>query len=305
MRRIVHDFKSYLRSIQISRYSVFIFVEGKKIDPYFYGKIADSVCQSSRINYTICKANELSGQGGGKPQLLSFFQYLRKTSSLIHDFKGSKKAVIFYLDKDVDDILRNTRKSSHVVYTDYYDVYNHIFVEGNISEALAAAASLDPKLVKSHSGDCQALRCQLAHLWKDWVKLCLFTSKRKINCRANYGVKSQVNNSVNGSLNINTYNTVINELKSQLGLSDQQFKRAFNSISLLVDEIYSNGHQDRVFKGKWYCFLFNQHIKKLYGTADCNGLDNRLPSNLVLTLDCNQPWAEHFKQPLRQLFQLL
>lgn len=291
--------------MQISRYSVFIFVEGKKIDPYFYGKIADSVCLPSRVNYSIRIANELSGQGGGKQPLLSFFQYLRKHSSLMHDFKGKKLAVIFYLDKDADDILRTTRKSSHVVYTDYYDVYNHIFSEGNISEALAAAASLHPQFINSQLGDCEALRFQLADLWKDWVKLCLFTAKKKINCRANYGASSKVNNSANGSLNPIPYNTVINELKSQLGLSDRQFNRAFNRTSQLVNEMYSNGLQDRVFKGKWYCFLFNRHIQKSYSTADCNGLDSRLPSNLLLTLDFNQPWAEHFKQPLRQLIQSL
>ncbi len=237
--------------------------------------------------------------------LLSFFQYLKNKSALIDDFKGKKTAVIFYLDKDVDDILGIIYHSPHLVYTTYYDVYNHIIIEGKIPEAISAAASLDPQSIRTELSDCYTFRCQLAQQWKDWVKLCLFTAKKKVNCRANYRLTSKVNNLANGSLNHTAYTKVISDLKSQLGLADEQFNRAFNRISRLVDEIYSNDQQDRVFKGKWYCILFASYIKKRYSTADCNGLDSRLPSNIALTLDFNQPWAEHFIRPLRQLVQIL
>jgi len=291
--------------MQISRHSVFVFVEGKKVDPYFYGKIAGSVCQPKGISYSLCKASEISGDGGGKQVLLSLFQYLRKKSALIDNFKGKKMAVIFYLDKDVDDILRTTRRSSHLVYTTYYDVYNHIFVEGKLAEAICAAASLDSQSLQSKLGDCRAFRYNLALQWKDWVKLCLFTAKKKVNCRANYRVTSQVNNSANGSLNHTSYAQVINTLKSRLGLTVQQFNRAFHRVSRLVDKMYSDDQHDYVFKGKWYCFLFTSYVRKRYSTADCHGLDSRLPSNMALTLDFNQPWADHFKQPLKQIIQTL
>ncbi|MFC2032055.1 hypothetical protein ACFLUS_01600 [Chloroflexota bacterium] len=220
---------------------------------------------------------------------------------MIDDFKGKKTIAIFYLDKDVDDMLRITYNSSHLVYTKYYDVYNHMFAEGNIGEGLAAAASLDPRFVQSRVGDCQILRSQLANLWKDWVKLCLFAVKKKINSFSNYGFTSKVNKPHCGSLDDVAYANHINEMKANLGLTDKQFNRAFSRISKLVDEIYSSGFHDQIFKGKWYGYLFTEYIRTLNNNADCNGLDNRLPSCIAAIIDFDQPWSEYFKQPLRQL----
>lgn len=301
MTRLTRDFPSYHRSMQISANSVFVFVEGKKVDPFFYGAISHSVCKDKRIPYVLCKASELSGSGGGKQVLLSYFQYLRRKSFLKDDFKGKKMTTIFYLDKDVDDILRTLRHSPHLVYTAYYDVCNHLFIEGNLSKALAVAASLDPGIVKSRITSNPALRLQLAQRWKDWVKLCLFTTKKKINCQANYGLTSRVNNSPGGLFNQTAYNQLINEMKFKLGLTDQQFSRAFNRVSRFVDQIYANGLQDRVFKGKWYGYLCVEYVRRINTTAHCQGLPDRLPGCISASIDFNAPWADYFKQPLKKL----
>ena len=291
--------------MQMSRYSVFVFVEGKIADPYFYGKISSSVCKQNGVSYCLCKADELSGIDGGKQVLLSFFKYLKNNSSLICDFKEKKTGVIFYLDKDVDDILRKKRKSPHLVYTTYYDVYNHIFNEGNIAEALSAAASLDPQFVQTRMGDCQILRCTLANLWKDWVKLCLFTAKKKARCRSNYRSISRINKSGCGSVDLAIHNNHIRELKSILGISDEKFQRSFNHLSKFVDGKYSDGRQDEIFKGKWYCFLFAEYVRALKIKADCNGLGNRLPYLVASSIDFDQHWSEHFKQPLVNIIRQL
>ncbi len=305
MKRITRSFRLFHRSMQISRHPIFIFMEGKKIDPFFYGKIVSSVCCPNGITYSTHKAIELSGQGGGKQVLLSFFQYLKQKSALTEKFKGKTTVAAFFLDKDIDDVLRINLNSDHLIYTVYYDIYSHIYIEGDLTEAIAVAASLDPNSVKTQFGDCQLLRCQLAYQWKDWVKLCLFTAKKKINCRSNYRVMSQVNNPICGPLDQIAFTKHINELKSKLGLSGKKFNRAFNRISKYVDEIYSNGLHDRIFKGKWYCFLFTEHIRALNSTADCAGLENRLSSSIMPTIDFNQPWSEHYKQPLRKLISIL
>jgi len=63
--------------MQISERRVFAFVEGKTTDPYFYGRICESVCQQIDISYIICMAQELPTQTGGKKSLITFFEYLR------------------------------------------------------------------------------------------------------------------------------------------------------------------------------------------------------------------------------------
>lgn len=304
MKRLIHDFRAMRRTIQISRHPVFIFVEGKIADPYFYGNIAKIVCEEHNITYSLRLASEIAGHGG-KQGLLSFFQYLKKKSSLLDNFKDKKTISLFYMDKDIDDILPKKKKSVHINYTKYYDVYNHIFICGKLDNSLAAAASINPEHLQREITDCQTLRCMLAAYWKDWVKLCVFIEKRKISHQSNYSRVSQINTTNYTSVDQTKYHNLLSELHTKLNLTDTQFNRAFSRISKFVDDLYNRNEHDIVFKGRWYCYLFSSYIRQLDNSADCNGLENRLPSTIAATLDFTEPWADYFKQPLRQLINQL
>lgn len=307
MKRLTHCFKAYLRYMQISRYDVFVFVEGKVTDPYFYGNICDSVCQPTNISYEICRSQELSNGNGGKQILLSFFEYLRQKSALVHSFKGKSTGVIFFLDKDVDDFLRTQRRSEHVVYTLHYDVENHIFVEGELVEATAASASMNRQEVLACIGDYDHWRREVAERWKQWVTLCLFVAKKKINSECNYRVTSRINNPLHGPVDQTAYLNCLHKIEGKLGLTTKQFKRAFQRISRLIDSIYAEEEYDRVFKGKWYPILLAATIRDRAGSRpiDSVGLETRLRSNAASTLDFGEPWAEYFKEPLRNLIHQL
>ena len=142
MTRLTHSYKAYLRFMQISDKNIFAFVEGKIVDPYFYGKICEFVCQTNNLSYRICRSQEINGNGG-KQVLLTFFEYLKRNSALVQNFKGKSIIVIFFLDKDVDDYLRIQRHSENLVYTQYYDIENHIFIHGNLVQAISASTSMD------------------------------------------------------------------------------------------------------------------------------------------------------------------
>jgi len=284
-----------------------VFVEGKVTDPYFYGKICDSVCQPVGISYEICRSQELSKGHGGKQVLISFFEYLRRKSALFDTFKGKSTGIVFFLDKDVDDFLRTRRRSEHVVYTLYYDVENHIFIEGDLVEAAAASASMDHQEVLACIGDYHRWRRQVAERWKEWVTLCLFVAKKKISCECNYRVTSRINKPLHGNVDQNAYRDRLHRIQNKLGRTSRQFKRAFRRVSRLVDNVYADGEYDRIFKGRWYAILLAVTIRD--GAAsrsiDSTGLETRLRSNAVLTLDFEEPWAEYFKEPVRNLIHQL
>ncbi|MDM8561808.1 hypothetical protein QUF54_00460 [Candidatus Marithioploca araucensis] len=66
MKRLNHSFEAYHNKIRLSSFNrLFVFVEGKINDPYFYGKICRSVCQD--VRYTIRQAEEI--HTGGKSAL--------------------------------------------------------------------------------------------------------------------------------------------------------------------------------------------------------------------------------------------
>jgi hypothetical protein len=307
MKRLTHCYKAFLRRMQMSRHQVFVFVESKVADPYFYGKICDSVCQPVGISYEICRSQELSNLDGGKQVLISFFEYLRRKSALLHTFKGKSTGTVFFLDKDVDDFLRTQRRSEHVVYTLYYEVENHIFVEGDLVEAVAASASMARQEVLACIGDRDRWRREAAERWKEWVTLCLFVAKKKISCECNYRVTSRINNPLHGPVNQPAYHDRLQRIQNKLGLTSKQFKGAFRRISRLVDNVYAQGEYDRIFKGRWYAILLAATIRDRSASRsiDSAGLETRLRSNAAVTLDFEEPWAEYFKEPVRNLIHQL
>lgn len=152
MDRLHHSYAGYLRLMQMSDTKLYVFVEGKQCDPYFFAQVC-AVTLCSRTTYYISTARQMPGNSGGKQALLKFFIYLRNRRSLVSSLGGQKTACIFFLDKDVDDIQRKRKRSPHVVYTKHYDVQNYVFVNGDITKGSAAAASVDPRRLEGDLGD--------------------------------------------------------------------------------------------------------------------------------------------------------
>jgi Protein of unknown function (DUF4435) len=314
--RLTHNhsaYEAYLRKMQVSSNQIFVFVEGKTNDPYFYGEICRSVCESQGLRYRIKQAKQLPGETGGKKSLLDFLDYLNNHAALFSDFQNKKTIAIFFLDKDVDDCLGEQRHSDHLIYTKYYDVENHIFREGDLGKASAVAASMDRQVLVAGLGNYEAWRRNVAERWKDWVKLCLFARVKNIDCKCNYGSTSRINNvtidnkliSLYGPRDLNAYRECLTLLETKSGLATVEFQNDYQQISDSVDEIYATGEYDRVFKGKWYAGLLEATIKTLAGNIPFNskGLQDRLLTNITSTLDFDKAWAEHFKVPLRSLIE--
>jgi hypothetical protein len=166
---------------------------------------------------------------------------------------------------------------------------------------------MERRLVAAGLGNPEQWRRRVAERWKEWVKLCLFSKKRSIGSECNYGVTSRINNPLHGPLDVVAHNNRVTMLEGRSGLSHVQFRRAFRRISRFVDELYARGEYDRVFKGKWYSAFLEEEIRNIAGARpiNSNGLAGRLLTALTLTLNFDEPWAEHFKEPVRRLIDRL
>lgn len=303
MRRLTYSPSAYRRNMQISRVPLFVFIEGYK-DRYVYDQIVQPECQKSGTSFEIVTAEEIGISGGGKEALLGFFDYLAAQSSLICDFKGKTTISIFFLDKDVDDILGIMRKSKHIVYTETYEIENYFFIHGALSEVAAASASLEVRLMHSVIRDNTAWRCRAATNWKRWVKLCLVSKSCSIESMRNYGLlRSPINDGVSGPVKPTEYRRHLLDLKTRSTLPCDDFKRLFRRLCGRVDRIYSRGQHDLVFKGRWYACFLVEDIKRaaIRRRFNRNQLETRLLSDLPLTLNCRDPWTEHFRAPIRNL----
>ena len=303
MKRLTYSPSAYRRSMQISQVPLFVFIEGYK-DRYIYEQIVQSECQKSGINFEVVTADEIGISGGGKEALLKFFDYLATKSSLICDFKGKTTISIFFLDKDVDDILGIMRKSEHIVYTGIYEIENYFFIHGALSEVAAASASLEVQLIRRVIGDNATWRRRAATNWKRWVKLCLFSKSCGIESMSNYGLSaSPINDGVCGPVKVTEYRRHLSNLNHHSVLPSDDFKRSFRRLCRMVDRIYSRGQHDLIFKGRWYACFLVEDIKSVAGRRrfNRNQLETRLLSGLALTLNYCDPWTEHFRVPIRNL----
>jgi hypothetical protein len=128
MKRLRHTGpEAYLRFMQISTASLFVFVEGKRGDRSFYSTLAAFTCSATNIIFDVITAAELPEAAGGKDALITFYNFLLNRDALRSDWQGKKTAGLFFADKDIDDLLGLTIRSPHFVYTRTYDLEGTLF----------------------------------------------------------------------------------------------------------------------------------------------------------------------------------
>jgi hypothetical protein len=306
MSRLRHSPRGFIRSLQLSKTDLFAFVEGWS-DRFFYDRICAKSCEGSDLTFEVRTAQELPDQTGGKAALLSFFSYLRRRRLLLHEFKGKKSAVIFLLDKDIDDVLGTRKRSRHVIYTEYFQLENYLIRHAEIAEIAAAAASLDVHSVRSIIGDQRQWMQKAATEWKQWVSICITARILQANCRCTYSLHSQINDGPYSGVVAADLALLTTELQTASGLPAAKLDRWLERTRRRIDRIYAAGRYDNVFKGKWYAHFLAEDIRRAaVGRAyNANGLGERIFSAAAAKLNFGEAWVLHFRDRLASVLQSL
>lgn len=306
MRRLIHSSSGHIRSMQISNTQLFIFVEGKQSDPYFFAKVCKASLPDS-IEFEILTAQQISGGAGGKEALISYFRCLRQRSALISSFEGKKTACIFILDKDIDDIKRKQLRSTHVIYTQHYDVQNYIFEHGDLVTGVAAAASIDPRKLHGVLGNSSEWCRRVSHLWRDWIALCFRLIEDGIRGEANYGAPSRIQTRNCGMTDTLAHESLVRTLAQRTNISFDEMMRKVELSKKKIDRYFKKGQHHRIFKGKWFSLILADEVERIMTGQphDCNGLAGRLPSTIAATLNFNGHWIEYFKHRLCDVAAML
>ena len=300
--RTAHSFGGMRRYMQMSRTRVFIFVEGRCLDPEVYGRVCSPVCTETQKTYEIVIADRIAGGGGGKNILTRYFEYLRDYASLIDRSQGESKLAMFYMDKDVDDIFGTMRLSEHVVYTPHYEIENHLFQEGDLVSAIATAGSLDPQLVAPRITDKIAWLKQAAQSWVDWVLLCLLARELALKVPASYSLPhSRVHTSAGSATDAAALQAYLTEMEGRSGLDSAKFHRKVGAVRRLVNRVYARSSHEKIFRGKWFSAFALYELDSLSGGVpyNRNGAEDRLIGSLMSTVNFDAGWVEHFRSPLR------
>jgi len=292
--------------MQLSSTDLFVFVEGKQSDPYFYARICASI-PDLHVRYEICTARQLPGATGGKQALLSFFSFLRQCRALVSSLEGQATTSIFILDKDVDDLQHKKKRSQHVVYTEYYDVQNYIFMYGNLLTGAASAASVDPARLRAELSDAPRWCLRIVRLWREWISLCLCVLEENISCEVNYKVLSRVQTRPCGPTDARRYATLTRDVARRCGLPVAVFRQRLAATTRKVDKYFARGQHHRIFKGKWFATVLADDVDRIMAGRpyDSSRLASRLTSSVAATLDFTEPWADHFRNPIRNVTGML
>jgi hypothetical protein len=295
------------RYLQTSRHQVFIFVEGRDLDPDIYSRICGPVCRQAGKLYEIIIADRIAGGGGGKSILTGLLELLNASGSLLDRSQPEPKLAMFYLDKDVGELFRTLRISDHVVYTRYYQIENHILIEGELVGSIATAGSIDRQLVVARIANSQAWRAQAASCWRDWVALCILAMKLKQQHPVSYRTQSNINDPADAPASPINLQAAIAAMQAQSGLTANAFGRRKDAAYRLVDRFFSRSQHDLLFKGKWYGPHVLRELELVTGGGiyNRNGATDRLWASLITSTNFDGQWVEYFRQPLRAALALL
>ncbi|MER6359858.1 hypothetical protein [Kitasatospora sp. NPDC001527] len=288
--------------MQMSSIEFFAFVEGVNVDGFVHGMNCDRALAAMHVSYRVSPADQLPGDGGGKTRLSSYFEFLKENSALANEFKGKKTVVAFFMDKDLDDRIGRSIASDHVLYTDFYDVENHVFHEGDVARAVAAACSLPPNWCREEFGDKGSWQELAARLWCDWVRLCYASQMLGVSKESNYGRPSPLNPVPHGPSD--EIITAQFEAKSHAA-ARKATGGSCNSWHMRRNDVntaYDTGRWDEVFKGKWYGPILASHIlARSPNRVDKMHLAASLVKQVAATMNFDSPWAISTQGRLKKL----
>jgi len=282
--RSKRSLEGLIKQIEISENNLFLFVEGKEIDPRFYDKVFDHLLFGLGVKYEIILPSKYVDGYGGKDGLLKFHDELKYSGRLQYEFKKIKKSIIFILDKDVDDIINIKRCEPNIIYTRHYCAENYLILHNDIKTCIMNSCQI-PKSEIGRLKDniIEEIRRGL----KPWVVYCLAGKMKKMHACPGYGHQPPIGFELSEKC--------IESTAIKCGMPESDVKLAFKVAGEIVDLNYSAGTPDVVIKGKWYFSMMETIVKEHYDGYNIFNFNKSIQSAMLASLQINDEWAIHFK----------
>ncbi|WP_439948317.1 hypothetical protein [Streptomyces sp. BBFR109] len=304
-RKLSYTRAAFIRRIAMSRDKSFLVVEGREFDVPFYSRI----CESSRAvkvsGYQIWLAEQIrediTGSGrGGKPGVLSLFDYCKTRKSLRVASPLGEKALTFCLDRDNEQITGGGRRSPHILYTRKSDVEAEIFSHGLNDDVLMSTLSLDRSTAQTVVKSLGDWRLELAHSWRDWIELCCLAKRLGAKCDVGFGSESTINRPKYGVTDPALAAAARARVIARSSLPHVEVVSHERLIATRITAVYARGNPRDLLKGKWIPAFLESKIRSHFGKAPVsfNGFSTAIKVILVHALDYSAAWATPYRQRL-------
>lgn len=294
--------------MQMYSQHLWVFVENHSDIP-FYSGLCSKTLRPTNHRYIIERVENVPEfRGDGKKALLGLYRRLRRRRLLLSTLEGKATGVLFFLDKDIDDIRGCRARSPHVHYTEHYCMENYLFRHGDLARSVSAVGHVDiQEAIVRIATDTLAWTRAAAECWRDWVVYCVLVVRLKVRTQ-NYGAsQSLIHDGVYSAVNSGSQERLLSSLRNEAGLDVGPFRRKHASARAYVDRLYRRGLHDRVFSGKWYARFLVEDCRQV-AAAGCRlgrNAEKRLVECLFGTLDFSAPWTERFEAAIAAVAAML
>lgn len=297
MNKIAYSFKAFLRRSAMSQDSLFLVVEGKRLDRHFYDKLIAARAEIGDAGYQIHLAEQIeNSQGvsaGGKQAVLGLFDDTKRAGALTQRNNTGPTVLMFALDRDHDFVVGGTRRSDHVVYTDNADIEADAFAHGDDASALALALSLTrnqgERLVASLGNWME----DLAVAWRDWLTLCCCAASVGAYCGLHVSKPSWINSSHYGAVEAGKMQAARTQIGRKATFSGDRTTRQ-RLITRRVDKYFESANGRALLKGKLLSeYLLHRVTSSAPPSAsiDTSTFKYTVVTAYLSTVDFSAPWA--------------
>ena len=252
--KLLRSTESLAKRILMSEWPIFAFVEGKETDRAIYGNIfeANQELQGGRYEFLLAQdvfLNDVSH--GGKTQLHRLFDHFESRGELRQKNNDGFRNMVFFIDRDYDDICGSCRRSPHVLYTQNADAESEILLNGDLAGAVRNTFSLDLASLNQLVPDVPGEVKILANNWRDWITAAIISMHFGVHANMNHMDVSKFNKGNYGELDQQIVDSTMNILVSKIPHPNPD--ALISPLKQKIDTIYRSGSQNSLLKGEWIC----------------------------------------------------
>lgn len=304
-RRLSYTRSAFLRRVAMSRDKLFLVVEGRDFDVPFYSRVCESSAIVMAEGYQIWLVEQIRDdvtgkRGGGKPAVLSFFDFCKRRKALRIPSPQGDRVLTFCLDRDNEQITGGGRRSPHILYTRSSDVEAEILSQGLDEDLMMSSLSLDRSTAQGVVKSLGDWQLEFALSWREWIELCCLAKSLKSRCDVGFGTESTVNNPKYGPADANLVAAARTRVLSRSRLSPIQTPAVEVKVASKLARVYTNGNPRCLIKGKWMPAFLHYKVRQYFGQSPVSfgSFVSSITTLMVHSIDYSAKWADCYRRRL-------
>ncbi|TCN55927.1 hypothetical protein EV641_103274 [Rhodococcus sp. SMB37] len=281
-----------------------VIVEGRIHDRAFYSRLLESISPNGYARSVVMLAETLTVEGqcaGGKPHMLKLYDSFKTSDTLLQENVAGQSAVIFFLDRDLDDYLTPLVPREHLIFTQNMDVESEIFAHAKLDRALCATHGLDQVEVSDFFASIPQPTSNLFKIWRMWIKLRLISLHCEIPNGRRFSQPSKINSNTYGEVCNERYQAIHDEL--QKCAQSTEFEDVKSRVESDLENIIALQREYTLVPGKWIPGYLRHLIEERFRSdiVRKNVSDLEITTACLQSIEFSDSWTSYYETQLQSI----